>query len=138
VSQAAVLAAGAASVDYTALIMAVSGAVASIAGVFLSRRGQKDAAVQQVAVQRLSEQKAEHDIYRDLVTDLRAEVARLYDANARERASSDALVAHLRDTIETLRSVVLSEVATHLADDAVQGVDEHLAEHGRADGAPAH
>lgn len=117
-----------AGVDVTALLMAVSGAIASIAGVLLSRRGQKDAAVQQSAANRLTEQKQEHDVYRDLVTDLQTEIARLHEMHTRERADTGKLVAHLRDTIETLRTVVLSEVATQVALDATDECDQHLAE----------
>lgn len=102
----------------TALIMALSGALTAIGGVILSRSGQRDTARQQVAATTLQERVQEHDVYRDLVTDLRAELERLQLSNDADRARGQrardanlATIEQLRDTVATLRMLVVAQVA---------------------------
>lgn len=121
-------AASSGGVDLTALIMAISGTLTAVAGIWMSRTGQSDTRRQQQAANALTSQKQEHDYYRDLVTDQRVEIDRMSASCDRERAAHEQTVAHLRDTITTLRSVVLDEVARASATSAADECDGVLDE----------
>lgn len=114
--------------------MALSGSAVTALGLVLSRLGQRDTSRQQAAANVLAEEQQQHTYYRDLVNDLRAqldreheEAQRRYERVALDRQADDQLIRGLRDTIETLRRVVLDEVAKSAAKTAGSSADEYLA-----------
>lgn len=112
--------------DPATLITAVVGAVVALGGLRMSRSGQRAERAQQMVANELQRKAQDHDYYRGLVADQRAEIDRLHGELVEERRRYTQDMGHQRDVTSTLRDVVRSEVAKHLADDAMDAADRAL------------
>jgi hypothetical protein len=114
------------NVDPASGIVAAAGAFATVAGVWLSRRGQAETHAQQVAVQKVSQDRLELDSWQQLAeanagdaTAQRAENERLHRRIEAERTNWDEREARYVEALATLRGVVLDEAAREAAKDVV-------------------
>lgn len=119
---------GGTEIDPAALIIALSALITAVGGTVLSRRGKRNEDQQQSAANELQSKAQNHDYYRDLVQDHRAEIDRLQDEISearvqltRERLEHRGEMSHMRDIVATLRDVVHSEIAQFIADDGING-----------------
>lgn len=115
----------------SAFIVAISGLITVVFGVAGSRSGTRNERRQQEIANALQTKSQNHDVYRDMVTDLerqvdrcRSEAEHASDDLRREREDHRAVVAQLREIITTLRSVVQSEIATTLADGGIDAANK--------------
>ena len=134
------------TVDPAALIVAFSGLLTAVWGVKQSKKGQAVEERQRVAANDLAERAQNHDIYRDMVTDLQtqiehknaelcrkdAEVTRQLELRRHEHEACSETTHHLQGLVKTLQHVVLDEVARESAEigllEAARHIDAHPVE----------
>lgn len=81
---------------YTTLIVAVSGVLVALVGAFFTRLANRDANQQQNRANALAVRVEEHELYRDLVAELRTEVERVRLARGADRVECEARLDRLR------------------------------------------
>lgn len=118
------------TVDPAALIVAVSGLVTTFFGIKRWSSGRRNEREQQQVANELARKAQDHDVYRDMVNDLRTEITRKDSEIERLQADRHELqkdytadMGHLRSIIDTLRVTVHSEIAKSLASDGMDAAD---------------
>lgn len=125
-------------IDATGIIMAVSGTVVGVGGLVLSRRGQKDEAVQEAAATKLADRVQGYNelaaytdrIEKQLEKATAALTAQEVTADRRRNEQSQrcrAALSSAMDTLHTLQAVVRAEISKEAAHDAIDEAGRHLA-----------
>jgi hypothetical protein len=123
----------------TGLIMASAGAIVGGGGLWLSKRGQRDDAVQTQAAHTLAERVQKSHEMESLVDRLAAELERADRMLAEERTEFDrrsneqanrcrAQLMSAMDTVHTLQGIVRDEIAVEAARTANDAALGHIAE----------
>lgn len=125
--------------DVTALIIGVSGVVGTVTAYLLSKRGQRNDEKQQEAASKIQRRVTAFDELESLNDRLSKENERLRDLYSEAETRGDVRLAQqarrcraaLDDAVAgltTLQAVVLSEIATVSAGDAITRAEKHMAD----------
>jgi ABC-type hemin transport system ATPase subunit len=86
----------AAFAGWTTLIIALSGAFVTLVGSALTRASNREVVKEQRKANSLAVQREQHEMYRDLTIELRAELERVRTARSSEHDECRARIAQLR------------------------------------------